>query len=245
MLPLEDDSKEEREDSEGLLKTAKDRFDSMQKAIQDMLEIQKKKMDEAKSKCLSLSISNLADKPATKTGAGTTLATQKIIRIKDCKISGTITNENNRLPFSNVSNQIENALERGYSDADIVDGVIKSIAPNLHLCSYLEIVSSLSLSQVRVIFKSHSCEKSAIEAYEELANCTQDCNETPLNFWMRALKVRQQVLSSSQEPGSPIQYDQSLVQDVFLNSMETGLIDESIRIRLRPILQQQKVPHEQ
>ena len=62
---------------------------------------------------------------------------------------------------------------------------------------------------------------------------------------MRALKLRQQVLSSSQEPGSPIQYDQSLVQNVFLNTMETGLIDESIRIRLKLILQQQKLPDEQ
>ena len=107
----------------------------MQKAFQEMLETQKKKIDEAESKFLSLSTSKLADKPATKTGAGTTLAHQNIIRIKDFKISGTITDEKNRLPFSSLNKQIEIVLQRGYSEADIVDGVINSIAQNLHLRS--------------------------------------------------------------------------------------------------------------
>ena len=159
MPPLEDDSGEEKEDSEGILKTAKEKLESMQKAFEEMLEIQKKKMDEAESKFLSLSTSKLPDKPATKTGAGATLAPQNIIRIKDFKISGTITNEKNRLPFSSLNKQIESSLQRGYSEPDIVDGVINSIAPNLHLRSYLENMSSFSLSQLRVILRSHYCEK--------------------------------------------------------------------------------------
>ena len=52
-------------------------------------------------------------------------------------------------------------------------------------------------------------------------------------------------MSSSEEPGSTIKYDQNLVQSVFINTIETGLIDESIRTRLRPILQQQNLPDEQ
>lgn len=146
------------------------------------------------------------------------------------------------MPYSSLNKQIESALQKGYSEADIVDGVINSVAPTLHLRSYLESIQSLSLSQLRVILGSHFSEKSASEAYKELANCAQKSNETPLNFVMRALKLRQQVLSSSQEPGSTIQYDQNLVQSVFINTIETALIDESIRTRLKPILQQQNLP---
>ena len=62
---------------------------------------------------------------------------------------------------------------------------------------------------------------------------------------MRSLKLRQQVFFSSQEPGSTIQYDQTLVQSVFINTVETGVSDESIRTRLRPILQQQLLLDEQ
>ena len=116
------------------------------------------------------------------------------------------------MPYSSLNKQIESALKKGYSEADIVDGIMKSVAPNLHLRSYLESIQSLFLSQLRLILRSHYCEKTASEAYRELANCVQESNETPLNFVMRALKLRQQVLSSSQEPGSTIQYDQALVQ---------------------------------
>ena len=242
---LEQSDEEDSGEDEDLLRAAKEEFENMQKAFQDMLALQEKKMKEAENKFLSLSKSSSGGKPLSQTGAGITVGPQNIIRIKDFKISGTITNEKNRLPYSSLNKQIESALQKGYSEADIVDGVINSVAPTLHLRSYLESIQSLSLSQLRIILRSHYCEKSASEAYKELANCAQESNETPLNFVMRALKLRQQVLSSSQEPGSTIQYDQNLVQSVFINTIETGLIDESIRTRLRPILQQQILPDEQ
>ena len=242
---LEQSDEEDSGEDEDLLRAAKEEFENMQKAFQDMLELQEKKMKEAENKFLSLSKSSSGGKPLSQTGAGITVGPQNIIRIKDFKISGTITNKKNRLPYSSLNKRIESALQNGYSEADVVDGVINSVAPTLHLRSYLESIQSLSLSQLRIILRSHYCEKSASEAYKELANCAQESNETPLNFVMRALKLRQQVLSSSQEPGSTIQYDQNLVQSVFINTIETGLIDESIRTRLRPILQQQILPDEQ
>ena len=100
--------------------------------------------------------------------------------------------------------------KRGTLKQITVDGVINSVAPNLHLRSYLESIQSLSLSQLKIL-RSHYHEKTASEAYKELANCVQEGNETPLNFVMTALQLRQQVLSPSQEPGSTIQYDQALV----------------------------------
>ena len=241
---LEDNEEEESEEDAGLLRAAKEEFENMQKAFQEMLELQEKKMKEAENKWLSLSKASSGGKPPPQAGAGIKIGPQNIIRIKDFKISGTITNEKNRLPYSSLNKQIESALQRGYSETDIVDGVINSVAPTLHLRSYLESIQSLSLSQLRIILRSHYCEKSASEAYKEQANCAQEANETSLNFVMRALKLRQQVLSSSQEPGSTIQYDENLVQSVFINTIETGLMDESIRTRLRPILQQQKLPDE-
>ena len=82
--------------------------------------------------------------------------------------------------------------------------------------------------------------KSSSESYQELACAVQENTEGPLNF-MRAPKLREQVLMSSQEPGSKMQYDKQLVQNVFLHSLETGLIDNTIRLRCRPLLQDQKL----
>ena len=141
---LEDNEEEESEEDAGLLRAAKEEFENMQKAFQEMLELQEKKMKEAENKWLSLSKASSGGKPPPQAGAGIKIGPQNIIRIKDFKISGTMTNEKNRLPYSSLNKQIESALQRGYSETDIVDGVINSVAPTLHLRSIWR-VFSLSL----------------------------------------------------------------------------------------------------
>ena len=93
------------------------------------------------------------------------------------------------MPYFSLNKQIGSVLQNGYSEADVGDGAITSVAPNVHLRSYLGTIHSLSLSQLRLILRSHYCEKTASEAYKELANSVQESNEAPLKFVMRALKV--------------------------------------------------------
>ena len=118
------------------------------------------------------------------------------------------------------------------------------MSPSLHLRSYLEGIKSLSLSDLRQILRSHYCEKSATEAYQELTNVVQESSETPQNFLMRARKLRQHVLLASQEKDSKIRYDENLIRSVFINAVETGLADDAIRSRMRPFLQSPNVSDE-
>ena len=172
------------------------------------------------------------------------LSMKNVVRIKEFKITGVISNEKNRLSYNSLNKQIESAIERGYPEREIIDGIINAVSPSLHLKSYLESIKSLRLAQLRQILLSHYCEKSASEVYHELTNIVQEANESPLTFLMRALKLRQQVLLASQERDSQIKYDQNLVQSVFVNAVETGLSDEAIRTRMRPFLQTPNVTDE-
>ena len=104
------------------------------------------------------------------------------------------------------------------------------MSPSLHLRSYLEEIRSLSLSNLRKILRSHYCEKSATEAYQELTNVVQESSETPQNFLMRALKLRQHVLLAGQEKDSKIRFDEDLIRSVFINAVEPGLADDAIFI---------------
>ena len=78
-----------------------------------MLQLQEKKTKEEDDKFLSL-----RSKPAASTGSVNTMASPNIIRIIDFTITGTITNEKIRLPYSSLNKQIESALQKGYSEAD-------------------------------------------------------------------------------------------------------------------------------
>ena len=174
---LEGDDEEGSEEDVSLLKAAKEEFENMQTSFQEMLQLQEKKMKEAENKFWSLRRSSSGGK--LQAGAGNTVGPQNIIRIKEFKISGTIKNEKNRLSYSSLNEQIESALQKGYSEADIVDGVINSVAPTIHLRCYLESIQSLSLSKLRIILRSHYCEKSASEAYKELAKCSKKAMKPP------------------------------------------------------------------
>ena len=167
-----------------------------------------------------------------------------ILRIKDFKISGSISNDKGHISLGNLNKQIESGLAKGYSERDIIDGVIQAISPVLHLKSYLESKRSLTLIELRKILQSHYCEKTPTEAYQELSNIVQEKNESALNFLMRCLKLREHVNVSSQEQNAAIKFDETHVQSVFIHSVETGLIDDTIRNRMRPFLQNEKVPDE-
>ena len=60
-----------------------------------------------------------------------------ILRVKDFKISGSISNDKGHIPLSTLNKQIESGLAKEYSKGVTVDGVIQAIFPALHLKSYL------------------------------------------------------------------------------------------------------------
>ena len=51
--------------------------------------------------------------------------------------------------------------------------------------------------------------------------------------------------TTGNEADSPIKYEPSLVQSLFLHLLETGLQDEAVRAKLRPFLEKTTVSDEQ
>ncbi len=159
---------------------------------------------------------------------------------KDYKISGQIgePGQKDRLTFSSLARQIENGFSRGYSETEIVDAVIRAIVPGLQLRSYLEGKSNLSLPTLRRILRSHYQERSATELYKQLTTEVQNNKETPQNFLIRVMDLRQKILFASQEAESNLKYDPVLVQSMFMHSILTGLQNDNIKSDLQPYLLQ-------
>jgi hypothetical protein len=99
-------------------------------------------------------------------------------------------------------------------------------------------VPDLTLTKLRKRLRFHYHEKSATELYQTLANITQLPKEDPQFFIIRALTVRQKIIFASKESGS------SSVQGLFLHALETGLIDDTIRAKMRPTLKNPSVADE-
>ena len=81
--------------------------------------------------------------------------------------------------------------------------------------------------------------------FQQLATLTQFQNEDPQAFLMRALELRQKILFVSKESDTTVKYEKQLVQNLFIHSVETGLRDDAIRVKIRPYLQKPNVLDEQ
>ena len=62
---------------------------------------------------------------------------------------------------------------------------------------------------------------------------------------MQALNLKQQIIFVSNATDSSIKYEPSLVQALFLHVLETGLQNEAVRAKLRPLLEVASVTDEQ
>ena len=109
-------------------------------------------------------------------------------------------------------------LKRGFKKSEIVDAVICAISPHSSLRSYVETSSDLSLSKLRRILRVHYREKAASEVYQQLATVCQKNNESPQQFLLCALDLRNKVKFASQESGCEFNYGLSLIQKTFLKS---------------------------
>ncbi len=233
------------------------------KKKQELLELEtqyeqlSKAQEELKQKMQHLELaqkeSNLSDKPTVKpeakasTSGETDLSSlnASIFR-REFKIQGQIgePGQKDKLTYQSLISQIEAGVKKGYKEPEVVTAVIRSIQAGLQLRSYLEGLSGLTLPRLRKMLRFHFQEKSATESYQLLANISQLPKEDPQSFLIRALTTRQKIVFASQESDSKIKYDEELVQGLFLHAVETGLADETIRAKIRPLLKDPTVADE-
>lgn len=64
---------------------------------------------------------------------------------------------------------------------------------------------------------------------------TQDTKESPQDFLLRALSLRERVIFASKAEDT-LKYDTHLVQSLFIHAVETGLRDEIVRSKVRSYL---------
>ena len=84
----------------------------------------------------------------------------------------------NRLSFISLIRQIDTALTRKYTEAEVIEAVISAISPSSHLRSYLHSKKDLTLPKLRKTIRSFYNEKSLTEIYIQLTSLAQNPKET-------------------------------------------------------------------
>ena len=176
------------------------------------------------------------------------LTMQTSVFRREFKIMGQIGEVGRREKLSYVSliRQIEVGWDRGYTEGEVVNAIINSIFPGLQIRSYLEGSGQISLARLRNILRSHYKEGSATDLYQELLTMSQEPKEDPLNSLIRAMDCRQKIIFACREESeNDLRYSPNLVTGLFRRSVETGLLSDVIRGRIRPYLQNSSVDDEE
>ncbi len=110
--------------------------------------------------------------------------------------------------------------------------------------SYLESRTDLTLPVFKQILRAHFIEKDATELYHSLTRAVQEPKEMAIQFLVRAMDLRQRILSASENVKTGLKYNHKLIQNQFLQTVLTGLHDDSIRTDLKPYLENPLVEDE-
>ena len=145
--------------------------------------------------------------------------------------------------FISLIRQIDTALTKECTEAEVIEAVISAINASAHLRSYLESKKNLTLPKLRKIIRRFYNEKHPTEIYNQLTSLAQNPNEAAQDFLFRALLIRQKVPFASQKADIYTSYKPILTQGLFLHAIGTGLND-NIRTRIRPLLKQPGVTEE-
>ena len=242
---LEGDAKKAME-----LSNAKKELIQMEESFKALMLEKEKEIEKAMQKISALggdaAKKGESKKVAPKTGPQINL-TNSVLR-RDFRIVGQVgeIGQKDKLSYVSLIRQIEAGIDKGYTEKEVIQAVINSISPGLSIRSYFEgSHDSLSLARVRKILRSHFQEGNATELYQQLLIMSQDPKEDALSYLIRCMDTRQKILfACKEEDENDLKYSPDLVQGLFKRSLETGLINDTIRMRIRPYIQDSTIPDE-
>jgi len=174
-------------------------------------------------------------KPVKKIAGSEPIET-KVRLHRDFKVNGSIDTKAG-ISYNSVIRQVEGGLNKGYTEADIVDGVIKAIPASSGLRNYLEGRTDLELANLRGLLRAHYNERSATERYSELGAAKQLASESATEFLMRTLDLRNKILFASKESTDELKYEPELVKGLFVRTVCTGLQELAVRQEFCPLLE--------
>ena len=181
--------------------------------------------------------------PAGVTNVPTSFATWR----KEFRIVGQVgePGEKDKLSFVSLARQVEHGVRKGFSSEEIIEAMVRAISPGLRLRSYLEGRTDLSLPDLRRVLRAHYREKDATAVFQELSTAAQQPKETPHDFVLRVLDLKQKVIFASQEAGAGVTYDPSQVQRMAPRSISTGISNEAVQVEIRPMMQKEQLSDEE
>ena len=158
----------------------------------------------------------------------------KSLKLRDFKIIGQVGDKEGCMDYMSLSYQMQEAKAIGYSPKEIMSGVIKAIKTGSSLRRYFESKPDLTEDNFMKILRSHYNVEDSTTLFNKMANAAQEPYETEVNFVLRMMDLRNNIITLSKEENCP--FEETLVRKKFFHSLAVGFKKDTIRLDLRTVL---------
>lgn len=170
---------------------------------------------------------------ATERKVNTVRTKIELSKLREFRVVGNIDAENG-LEYMSLSYQIQEGKAVGYSQKEIMAGVIKAIKAGSSLRRYLEGRPDITEENFMQILRAHYNVKDSSTLFNEMANAAQETTESELNYVLRMMSLRDNVLILSREEACP--FEENLVRRRFFHSLSVGFRKDTIRLEAQSLL---------
>ncbi len=131
---------------------------------------------------------------------------------RDFKVhGGQIGDQNSDLNYNNISKQIDKGVKEGFTEAEVVRGVLRIIKPGAFK-DMLVNKDVVTVPELKGFLRSHLGEKATTEMFQELMCARQSEQESPQQFLYRMIGLKQKLMSQSRQTSTDISYDPKTIQ---------------------------------
>lgn len=161
-------------------------------------------------------------------------------RIREFKITGgVVAGKQNPLDYGSLCRQIQDGKELKYSTKEIVSGVIKGMKPGSSARKYFEGIVGLTEEGMMKTLRSIYNVKESTLLLDEMVNSSQEPTETEMDYCMRMLGLKNEIITVTKEEECPLGED--LVRRRCLYAISVGLRKDTIRLELQNLLKDSKI----
>lgn len=159
---------------------------------------------------------------------------------------GQIGDQGSEMGYNNIVKQIDEGVSEGFTEAEIVRGMLRVIKPGTFKDMLLN-KDEITIPELKGFLRSHLGEKANTELFQELMCAKQTEQEAPQQFMYRMIGLKQKLLFQSKQAKGDISYDPKTIQEVFLHTIYQGLGTKhtELRQRMRPLISNSQITDEE
>ena len=133
---------------------------------------------------------------------------------------------------------MKEGLGLGYSEKEVMSGVIKAIQTGCSLKRYLEGTVGLTFDDFKGILKTHYNVKDSTTLLDEMVRSVQEPKQKLLNYVLKMMALRDEILEVTKDEDCPL--GEVWVKRRFTDSLLSGLRKPTIRLEMQALLKQDK-----